>query len=493
MPRFHHGVAFNEGEVAAEAVAGSTTTGHVLATAPAPPAAEEQSRFGFLFSELQKKDNALLTPSATTVEKLTELGIAMADTAKDTATNNSTLPAVYTYFGQFVAHDITWEKGTKDITADSKINPWEPEQVKAIVNKRSGCLDLDCVYGDSTFEAPLAADGTLELGFAASTASIPPGKEYENDVPRTGYSKNFVAIIGDPRNDENTIISQLHVAFLHAHNKLMKNHSFADARSELVRLYQTILVEDYLKRIIRPDVLSPILADPKAFHDGSFMPVEFSAAAFRFGHTMIRTSYALNLNFDGEDERVKLANLFDMPPDPYSNIPANWIIQWEFFIDGGLNFARQINTRMIEPLSLLDPQSPLNPFKDEKRLAVRDLLRGYIFRLPTGQSIAREIGVNNAEILTGNKFESLVPPSQWNVLSNSEFLEKTPLWFYILAEATRQKKEDPAHDYLGPVGSYIVASVLMGQLFRSKDSILQLGKSLIGSKLSDLFRVAGLL
>ena len=486
MPRFHHGCAFNEGEVAAEAVAVGTTAGHVL-VATAQPAAEEESHFGFLFPKLQEKNDALLTPHATTVEKLIELGEAMADTS-DGDSNNSTLPAVFTYFGQFVAHDIVWEKGTKDITAVSEIKPWNRAQVEAIVNKRSGGLDLDCVYGDSTFEIPLATDGKLKVDFAALSAPIPPNKGYDNDVPRTSR----VAQIGDPRNDENTIISQLHVAFLHAHNKLMQNHSFADARTQLVQLYQRIVVDDYLTKIIRPDVLFKVRAKPELFHDGSFMPVEFSAAAFRFGHTMIRTSYALNRNFDGETERLGLAMLFDMPPPTYHNIPASWIIEWEFFLDGGLNLARQISTRMVEPLSLL-MDSPNNPFKNLPRLAVRDLLRGYIFRLPTGQAVAREIGVDGKEILTGNTFQDLVPTSQWNVLSNSEFLEKTPLWFYILAEAARQKNEDRENDYLGPVGSYIVASVLLGQLFKSKDSVLKHGESAAKSTLSDLFRLGGLL
>ena len=499
MARFHHGCAFSESEVAAEAAAGSTTTGHVLTAADQPAA--EQSRFGFLFQELQKNNSALLTEDGITIDNLIALGEAMADTSKDTALNNSTLPAVFTYFGQFIDHDIAWEKGTKDITEVSEIKPWDPEQVKAIVNKRTGSLDLDCVYGDSTFEVPLDADGNLALDFIGSSSSIPPNKGFKNDVPRTKPSNSpltdRVARIGDPRNDENTIISQLHVAFLHAHNKLMRNHSFANARSELVKLYQTIVVEDYLTRIIRPDVFKQVRDDPKLFHDGSCMPVEFSAAAFRFGHTMIRTSYALNRNFDEEDERLGLAMLFEMPPSTYPNLPGSWIIEWPFFLDGSLNLARQINTRMVEPLSLLK-DSPNNPFKKFPRLAVRDLLRGYIFRLPTGQSIAREIvakgiGVSEAEIITGNQFENLVPPAQWEVLTNSEFHEKTPLWFYILAEAAKQKKEDPNHDYLGPVGSYIVASVFMGLLSKSKDSILHHGNSNVGSRLSDLFRLGGVL
>jgi hypothetical protein len=120
-------------------------------------------------------------------------------------------------------------------------------------------------------------------------------------------------------------------------------------------------------------------------------------------------------------------------------------------------------------------------------------LRGYIFRLPTGQAIARTLGVVEGDIVTAADFQRLVPPSQWDVLSDSEFLEKTPLWFYILAEAAKEKERDPEHDYLGPVGSHLVAGVLMGLLFNSSNSILKNETSPLGSTLNDLLRFAGVL
>jgi len=216
------------------------------------------------------------------------------------------------------------------------------------------------------------------------------------------------------------------------------------------------------------------------------MPVEFSSAAFRFGHTMIRNSYEMNLNFS----KLHLEKLIGMPPMAYDQLPMSWIIQWEHFVDHGSNKARQISTQMVEPLSLLQ-DLPDNPFKTQKSLAVRDLLRGYIFRLPTGQAVANLIGAQQ-EILTSDDFKQL-PESQWTVLSNSEFLEKTPLWFYILAEAVREKKRDPDNDYLGVVGSHLVAGVLMGLVFNSTNSVLKNGNSPLGTKLSDLLRLARVL
>ena len=492
MSRFHHGRAFPDNQVTTQAVAVITPAHASAAAQPAP----EQTRFGFLFHRLQEQgDSALLTTSDETVKSLTALGEAMDDTPEENALD-SRLPAVFTYFGQFIAHDITWEKGTQDITAVSEIRPWRQEQVEAIVNKRSGSLDLDCVYGDGTFEVPRdEANGTLKIGLVAQASCRPPNKDDLNDVPRTSFSQSREqarrALIGDPRNDANTIISQLHVAFLRAHNKLMESNSFADARTKLVQLYQTIVVEDYLNRIIRPDVFSQFREQPDLLHSGNFMPVEFSAAAFRFGHTMIRTSYDLNQNFKGKGSNLSITRLFGVPPGYYHNLPESWIIEWEHFVDGGTNLARQISTQMAEPLSLL-PDLPDNPFRDQQSLAVRDLWRGYIFRLPTGQAVAGEIGLED-EIVKPDDFRRLVPSSQWEVLSNSEFLEKTPLWFYILAEAAREKERHPDKDYLGPVGSHLVAGVLMGLLYKSKNSILQNGNSQLGSTLNHLLRWAGVL
>ena len=488
MPRFHHGCAFSQNDGASEA---AVVTPAAHTSAAAQPATKE-TRFGFLFPDL--KDDAFLTPGADTVALLIALGMTMDDT-KEINALDSTLPAIFTYFGQIIAHDITWEKGTPDITSLTELKPWEPDQVKAIVNKRSGSLDLDCVYGDATFEVPLTPTGTLLIDRVAQSAGGIAGKSALNDVPRVNSftSPDFrVPRIGDPRNDANTIISQLHVAFLHAHNKLMESGDFKDARAKLVRLYQTIIVEDYLTQIIQPGVFAKFRAKPDLLHKEPFMPVEFSAAAFRFGHTMIRASYDLNRNFKGKGSNMHLLMLLGMPPGHYHHLPEGWIIEWEHFVKGGSNAARRISTQMVEPLSLLK-DSPDNPFKNQPSLAVRDLLRSYVFRLPTGQAVAEALGVKKQEVLTTDDFKRLVPASQFDVLSNSEFLQKTPLWFYILAEAAKEKERDNNHDYLGPVGSHLVCGVLMGLLFRSENSVLQKGNSPLGTTLSDLLRFAGVL
>jgi hypothetical protein len=112
------------------------------------------------------------------------------------------------------------------------------------------------------------------------------------------------------------------------------------------------------------------------------------------------------------------------------------------------------------------------------KLAVRNLLRGYLMRLPTGQAVARALrqrlhGVRDIPVLTAEQIrqEAERDPLQIQALEAGEFLERTPLWYYILAEAAILG--DGQH--LGPVGSTIVAEVLVGLVRRSPDSILEDG------------------
>ena len=64
--------------------------------------------FGFLFPELQENPDNLLPETPETRDKLVELGKTMRD-AGDGSSGDSSIPAIYTYLGQFVDHDITFE------------------------------------------------------------------------------------------------------------------------------------------------------------------------------------------------------------------------------------------------------------------------------------------------------------------------------------------------------------------------------------------------
>jgi hypothetical protein len=191
-------------------------------------------------------------------------------------------------------------------------------------------------------------------------------------------------------------------------------------------------------------------------------------------------------------------------------LPENWIIEWENFFDpdGGepLSKARRIDTELVEPLEHLKSMSGQEEGGPAAKLAVRNLLRGYLLRLPTGQAVARELrrrlqGVRDIPVLGPNRIRNAAAsPQQAQVLGNAGFLDRTPLWHYLLAEAADPDLGDGQR--LGPVGSTIVAEVLVGLVRRSPDSILEPGldwePNLPSARrgtftLPDLLRFAGVL
>lgn len=241
--------------------------------------------------------------------------------------------------------------------------------------------------------------------------------------------------------------------------------------------------------------------------DRLFMPLEFSVAAYRLGHSMVRASYDFNLNF----LPASLGQLFTFtalsgPLGGFDTLPQLWIIEWEHFVEAGAPFnkARSIDTKVVEPLFEL-PDLQGQPLQgDRAHLAVRNLLRGYLLRLPTGQAVARELrqrlqGVRDVPVLTEQQIRNAAASDdQVGVLRDFEFLQRrTPLWYYVLAEAASFE----GGERLGPVGSTIVAEVLVGLVRRSENSILSaanwqptLPSAQAGEfTLADLLRFAGAL
>lgn len=480
--------------------------GSATATALAPKAIPH---FTYLFENLLQCPGNLLpdeTESPTIFDDLTELGMTMLD-ADQSAEFNSTIPSAYTYFGQFVDHDITFTEVTKPrgFKTDAKVlgenkhlTPWSLKQVHTLIkNKRDSVLELDCVYGllppdtdDKNEKRKLpprdeSDENLMALSKVSKTGDRPPGKDDEHDLCRQEKSSSDcgktdrVALIADPRNDSNLIVSQLHVAFLRAHNNIVKekNISFEEAQMLLRQHYHWLIVHDFLKkRVADPDVVERVLSSPEPRYKppyGDFsLPLEFAVAAYRFGHSMIRKTYYVN----DTSQSTSLGKLFTLivlgqglkakPGQGTDTLPENMIIQWEGFLTGGKNMARKINTRVVEPLfELLDEKD--QPLDGERRLSVQDLKRGYMMKLPTGQAIANALEIENP--LTAEEIEmAAVNDKQRELLRTKKFSSRTPLWFYILAEAAVRGKGNR----LGPVGSYLVAEVLIGLIRRIPYSFL---------------------
>jgi hypothetical protein len=251
----------------------------------------------------------------------------------------------------------------------------------------------------------------------------------------------------------------MHLAFLRAHNAILRRYpsfNFEQARKVLRQHYQWIVVNDFLDKVVDPTILQQVLNgtvnvyDPP--DDDFFMPLEFTVAAYRFGHSMVRNIYDYNANFSA----TRLPNLLLMPGQlkDYHHIHRDWIIDWRRFVTGGPNLARRIDTVLVEPLAALPgPNDRALRFS----LAVRDLLRGYILGMPTGQAAAQAL---NIPALTATEIaDTAINAEQRQILEDpkTNFGNKTPLWFYILAEAVHQKQGQ----CLAVLGSTLVASVLV--------------------------------
>jgi hypothetical protein len=485
-----------------------------------------ETPFDYLFTELASDTTAHLpaTDPAAVVAALKALGDAMVEDAVPgedplQPTGNSTIPPVYTYWGQFIDHDLTANTDRNSEISDitrPDLAPLAPDFVVAnLKNLRQPTLNLDSVYGDgptlgssTPTQAASFYDGVkLKVGTAATEnesidpsrptiagVRIPPNGDLQRDLPRT----NKTAQIADARNDENLIIAQLHTAFLRFHNKVVdwvqaneSDYNTSEAQvferaQQLTRWHhQWLVVNDYLKTVTLAGVADKVLLGGLKHYKPSgepFMPLEFSVAAYRFGHTMVRATYDYNRNFgravSGQTQAPLIPNapfnlLFaftgDGFPTPFigqtDRLPFNWIIEWDRFVDKGSSvsdhFTRKIDTRIAPPLQKMVNQG--NAVTDVdiqailKGLARRNLLRGYLLSIPTGQSVAQRIGVaplSVSELQQGNS------AALNQVLSDNGFLQQTPLWYYVLKEAEVRANGNS----LGELGSRIVCETIIGQL-----------------------------
>ncbi|TCM86059.1 peroxidase family protein [Rhodovulum steppense] len=414
-------------------------------------------------------------------DKLMALAEAMMDDGGQTD-DNKAIPTGFTYLGQFVDHDITL-----DLTSlgDKMRDP------TAVRNFRSPALDLDSVYGRGPDGSPhlyardpatgqptpkLLIGHNITVGFGNVTG------EFRNDLPRSPEGQ---ALIGDHRNDENLIVAQTHLAFLKFHNKVVDllaaqgvegRALFQEARQIVTWHYQWIVLHDYLDRLAGPGAAERILHDGRKFYRFKkmpYMPVEFSGAAYRLGHSMVRQDYDYNrvfpnatfdllFGFTGLSGRI-LGELAPEPPPaaplPVSHLPSNWIIDWRRFyeIEAGRSpqASRKLDPMLAEELHRL-PGGGGN-------LAFRNLRRGVQMGLPSGQMVAEAMGIVNRitadEIATG---------PDGAVAAQHGLHTQTPLWYYILKEA--QVKSGGAR--LGPVGATIVAEVLVGLVHGDHQSYL---------------------
>ncbi|WP_027520200.1 heme peroxidase family protein [Bradyrhizobium sp. WSM1417] len=462
-----------------------------------------QGRFGRMFRKLAP---AKFGPNdSDTIANLSALAdkmIAGFDGPKDGPdAEESGIPSLYTYFGQFIDHDITFDP------VSSLTKQQDPD---GLVDFRTPSLDMDNLYGRGPNDQPYMYDGIkFRLGEKVTGAGVADAV----DLPRFKGR----ALIGDPRNDENSIVSQFQALMLRFHNRMVDDNdslSFEDVQQRVRFHYQYVVLNDFLPRIVHASVLDELKT--AGHYDRSklayyhwktypFMPVEFSVAAYRLGHSMIRPGYRLN------DAPNMLLQIFPDPNNPDHNALTGFramgpgrAMDWGRFIDldtrpygvedddtnpdnkRRLQFAYRIDASLVDPLRKLPPEVASNPAS----LALRNLERSWRLGLPSGQAVAKAMNLSplsDDEIIIGKAVDEPGagdPQVKIASIANGVFADNCPLWAYILAEA-RQNMTDMAISatggpatvktpQLGPVGGRIVAEVFLGMMFGDNSSVLSL-------------------
>ena len=422
------------------------------------------------------------------------------------------ITAAYTYVGQFTDHDLTFDPASRLREALTD------DELEVLADFRTPRFDLDNLYGRGPDDQPyLYGPDGIRLLLGEPMSGNPSDPE-ARQVPRGPSGR---ALIGDPRNDENRIVAQLHAIFLRFHNQvadylarpehLGKDVSFEVVRQQVRWHYQWMLVTDFLQTVVNDTTYQGVFAD---LHNPSpglpglekgrlrLMPVEFSVAAFRFGHSMIRPQYRLNttvgrrpifLPDDGARHADDGADLRGFRP-----IPSDWAIDWQFFIayegeaeprtispaydpiDRKPQRAYKIDTSLVSPLGDLPSQIASHP----SMLALRNLQRGNIFKLPSGQEVADalhepvipddKLVIRRKTARDKDKLEPLAGIAKG-------FVGRAPLWAYILAEAQATSWDwtgsgafsDGLPLKLGPVGGRLVAGVFAALLLGDPTSYLR--------------------
>jgi hypothetical protein len=297
------------------------------------------------------------------------------------------------------------------------------------------------------------------------------------DVPRMNNPLNpaastLTAVVGDPRNDENLIVSQFHHSMLKFHNEVVDmlllvafpGDIFVEAKKIVTQHYQWAVVNDFLTRVCGPVAVASALASATVPIGSPFrMPVEFSVAAYRFGHSMIRDRYWLNFI----QINASLADVFAFNRKPNLPVLSNWAVDFNAFFTTGVvvpvnNKARPIDSNMANKLEALPDFTGLMAI-----LATRNLRRGLALGLPSGQATATFLGVPP---MTSVQLKQGLPANEVTVLNSNGglLLKKTPLWYYVLREAAVLG----GGNQMGPLGAKIVADTFVRMLSRDAGSYL---------------------
>jgi hypothetical protein len=406
-------------------------------------------------------------------EALTELGRAMVDDGSRVSDERPEIlvDSGYTYFGQFIAHDLT-----KDVSSVDDAWRKEPEELENLQTPR---LDLSTLYGGGPEVSPQLYEGDgVRL-----KVSHRQNRRRSFDIH---VAANGACVAADERNAENLILRQMTAVFARLHNFAVEQlrGEVADAKALFARArlrtqwqYQWLVCRDYLPTLLDPAVYQDVFVHGRStIRWNTFsVPIEFAAAAMRFGHAMVRPNYLFSFG-----QEMRLPQIFGRTSEQ-GPLNKELEINWGFFFqgagDGRAVTSRPIDTRLAPPFQALPDDligvaqiacPHLRLAKNPAELAVRTLLRGAGLRLASGQSAAgtlRESVLGEEELSQNFEGQETV---QGRILRETGLARNTPLWYYILKESEVRHNGNR----VGALGSRIIAETLAAALRADPDSYL---------------------
>ncbi|MBZ9676201.1 peroxidase family protein [Mesorhizobium sp. ES1-1] len=449
----------------------------------------------------------------------------------------SPTPAGFTYFGQFVFHDIVFSQifGL----------PQPAGKIHHLKNASSQGLDLSGLYGRGPtvdahlYDYPDGADFTacrFPIGLPCMKDTmlpvdrrVAPGR----DLPRIDMSGGFInaesrrapyrPLVADPRNDDNLVLSQLLCTLMCIHNRIVDlllgsgtsdpAEAYRRARIYLTSVYRTVIINDYLRKILAPEIWDHFFASDdfqgkgvSALETFNALPLEFTFGASRFAHAMVRQFYVVNDSSVGTPANLrKMLSFSSLRPGGEIPIPENWVVDWSRFAsadpESKAQSARRISPFLSKELSIAGLSAELNG--TVRPVAFMDCWRCYDLGLPSGQDLAGAVKaalVDDAidvPVLAGDDMLPTAACAERYVYNagrlraalqrNPQFLAQTPLSYYIIQEAS-VLGGDGSH--LGPVGSYVVGATIASALFKAPDTNFSSGRLIADVKPKTL---AGLL
>lgn len=504
------------------------------AAVPELARAQAWTRYGYLFPDLADDPNVGCfagTDEAGTIARLKAFEVATHLPFNPPAALLMRLPAAYTYFGQFLNHDISAPVGSVSVVPEGMgaagvigdADPpglgktWRADRatiLARIINEQGRPLMLGSLYGDwpEVEDADLVALYEPDrMRFRLGQTAKAPAQEFldlekdpetivqpiKPDLQRRGRE----ALIADRRNDGNLVLSQMHLAFLRVHNRAVDmlepklgagEACFLAARRLVTLHYHWLILHDFLPRLLSRSVLTRPLSEwPARPGTGRAVPMEFTTAAFRFGHSMVGRAYDFNANFGQGGRITSEAKLMDLirftsahnmghPEGPARPLPAHWVIDWDRMTAGRTGGARRGGHSGAERIDLHFAPDMLNVAGDATvpehgSIMFRNLLRGFHRRIPFGQKLAEACGVprlDDEQIRAAFPRHASSSADFASPLAAAEALgmiDEMPAWLYFLCEARALERGER----VGPTASRIIADTVVGLMRADAGSLLR--------------------